>query len=226
MAGRSVLPPPLNAQALHWVYHTLLTAYGPRQWWPARNDFEIMVGAILTQNTAWTNVQRALDNLYAANAMDPQRILAANLDDLAAWLRPSGYFNLKAKRLRAYCRWYVDSGGKLALSALATDQLRQRLLGVYGIGPETADDILLYVFERPVFVIDRYTQRLFQRLGLIAAPLPYEVLRAAVEQALAPDAALFNEFHAQIDGHAGRFCRTSPRCTGCVLAARCPSRIG
>ena len=218
-------PPTLNAQALRWVYRTLLAAYGPRHWWPARNDFEIMAGAILTQNTAWTNVQRALDNLYAANVMDPERILAAKPNELAAWLRPAGYFNLKAKRLRAYCRWYVDSGGKSALSALATDPLRRRLLGVYGIGPETADDSLLYVFKRPVFVIDRYTQRLFQRLGFIAAPLPYEALRAAVEQALQPDVALFNEFHAQIDGHVGRVCRTSPHCADCVLAVHYPGRI-
>ena len=149
------------------VYRRLHATHGPQHWWPGDSVFEIMVGAVLTQNTAWTNVEKAIANLKAANALSPQAIVAASHQRLAAWLKPSGYFNVKAKRLRAFCEWLIRAGGAKRIMRLPTDILRAQLLEVHGIGPETADDILLYAFNRPVFVVDAYTRRLFARLGVI-----------------------------------------------------------
>lgn len=181
-----------------------------------------MVGAVLTQNTAWINVERAIANLLEADALDPARILSVEEARLAEWLRPSGYFNIKARRLRNFCGWYVEAGGYPLLARWKTERLRPALLAVNGIGPETADDMLLYAFHRPVFVIDAYTRRLFARLGLIAGDEGYETLRHACETALGADVALFNEFHALIVAHAKDICRVRPRCGECVLRKRCP----
>lgn len=212
--------------ALLGIYQRLLERHGARNWWPAQSAFEVMVGAILTQNTAWRNVERALDNLRQADALDPQSIVSASHESLATWLRPSGYFNVKAKRLRAWCEWYLNEGGFEALNRLPDKTLRQRVLGVHGIGPETADDIVLYAFERPVFVIDAYTRRLFSRLGYIDGDEPYELLRAWFERSLGLDTALFNEFHAQIDGHAARVCKRRPLCAECCLRLCCTHAQG
>lgn len=203
------------------VHRDLLRVHGAQHWWPGDTPFEIMVGAVLTQNTAWTNVERAIANLKAAGALTPAAIVAAHPKRLAAWLKPSGYFNIKARRLKAFCRWLLEQGGEIALATRDTQDLRAALLDVYGVGPETADDILLYAFARPVFVIDAYTRRLFGRLGLIAGTEPYEDLRAAFERALGPDLALFNELHALIVAHAKDICRPKPRCDSCCLARRC-----
>jgi endonuclease-3 related protein len=181
-----------------------------------------MVGAILTQNTAWSNVERAIGNLVAKNKLHPRAIINARHDHLANWLRPSGYFNVKARRLKCYCRWYVRAGEFAGLERLETAELRTALLGVKGVGPETADDILLYAFERPVFVIDAYTRRLFARLGLYAGTEDYETLRLGLERTLGPDAGLFNEYHALIVRHAKAVCRVKPDCRHCVLATGCP----
>ena len=182
-----------------------------------------MVGAVLTQNTAWRNVERAIDNLKAAALLEPERILHCEHAALAGALRPSGYFNVKAERLRHYCRWYLEAGGFAVLARWPTEKLRHALLGVKGVGPETADDILLYAFERPVFVIDAYTRRLFSRLGLCAPDVGYEGLRHDFERALPPDVALLNEYHALIVAHAKDVCRPRPRCTECALRRRCLS---
>lgn len=203
------------------VYRRLLAAYGPQGWWPGETPFEIAVGAVLTQNTAWTNVERAIAGLAQAGALSPQAIAGMRLDRLGRLIRASGYFNVKARRLRALCRWYLEQGGHDGLQALETNELRPRLLAVHGIGPETADDILLYAFERPVFVIDAYTRRVFSRLGLLDGESGYEHLRAAFERALGPDVPLYNEYHALIVRHGKDVCRTRPRCGGCVLARRC-----
>lgn len=203
------------------VYEQLLAAHGPRDWWPGDTPFEIMVGAILTQNTAWTNVEKAIAALKARDRLTPRAILAARRDHLAQWIRPSGYFNIKAERLRQFCRWYLDQGGWNVLRARDTARLRQELLAVKGIGPETADDMLLYAFERPVFVIDAYTRRIFSRLGLVEETEGYEALRAHFEESLGPDVALFNEYHALIVQHGKDVCRTRPRCSECVLARGC-----
>ncbi len=203
------------------VYERLFNAFGPQRWWPADSPFEVMVGAILTQNTAWSNVEKAIVNLRMRDRLDPQGILAARSDHLAGWLRPSGYFNVKAIRLKNFCRWYHERGGHAALSRYGTGALRASLLGVNGIGRETADDILLYAFERPVFVVDAYTRRLFSRLGLFAGDEPYDTLRLAIEDRLEPDISLFREYHALIVHHAKEYCRVRPRCDGCVLSRRC-----
>lgn len=208
------------------VYRRLHADHGPQRWWPAKDGpFEVMVGAVLTQNTAWTNVERAIANLNRQRALTPRAILNAHPKRLASWLKPSGYFNVKAKRLRAFCRWYLAHGGLKALQVLPTAELRTALLGVHGVGPETADDILLYAFTRPVFVIDAYTRRIFKRLGLIEGAEDYETLRARFELRVRKNVAYYNEYHALIVRHGKEICRTRPRCGSCCLADGCPSRV-
>lgn len=211
-----------SAQALHNVFDKLLGRYGPRHWWPGDTPFEIMVGAILTQNTAWTNVEKAIANLVEHDKLSADAIVRARRDHLANWIRPSGYFNVKAERLRNFCRWYLAEGGFDGLSGWHTDALRNGLLSVKGVGPETADDMMLYAFERPVFVIDAYTRRIFSRLDLMDGDAGYEVLRGQFEGALKPDVPLFNEYHALIVEHGKEVCRTRPRCDECVLKSCCP----
>jgi endonuclease-3 related protein len=205
------------------VFQTLLTAYGRQYWWPGDTPFEVMVGAILTQNTAWTHVERAIANLVQARALDAQSILAAPLEQLTEWLRPSGYFNVKARRLINFCRWYVDEGEYEVLASRDTPRLRADLLAVSGIGPETADDILLYAFERPIFVVDAYTRRISSRLGWVSDAIGYEELRGFFESNLPPDTRLFNEYHALLVRHGKEVCRPRPLCGRCDLAARCPA---
>lgn len=207
------------------VYRRLFAHYGPQYWWPGDTPFEVMVGAILTQNTAWSNVERAIANLRQAGALAPEAIIAAPHEVLAEWLRPSGYFNIKATRLQNYCRWYLAEGGWDSLRALSDHDLRHAVLSVNGVGPETADDILLYAFERPVFVIDAYTRRIFSRLDLVNGEEGYEHLRGWFETALAGEEGrveLFNEYHALIVRHAKEACRKRPVCAECVLAKGCP----
>ena len=210
------------------VFNHLYKRYGPQQWWPAETPFEVMVGAVLTQNTAWTNVERAIANLKQADALSPEAITAAPHEILAEWLRPSGYFNIKAKRLKNYCEWYQQQGGFDALSKLDDHALRQAVLSVNGVGPETADDIVLYAFERPVFVIDAYTRRIFSRLGLLEHDMGYEAMRHHFEQQLAKEndrVALFNEYHALIVIHAKEHCRVKPLCRGCPLRRGCVAKL-
>jgi endonuclease-3 related protein len=213
----------LSRRSLETVYDALLNSHGPQHWWPGDSPFEIMVGAVLTQNTAWSNVEKAIANLVRRDKLDADRIIAARRDHLAAWLRPSGYFNIKAERLKNFCRWYRQAGGYRVLRKIGTDALRRALLGVKGIGPETADDILLYAFDRPVFVIDAYTRRLFARLGLFAGDEPYDEMRLAIENKLGPDKEMYNEYHALIVRHAKEVCRVRPVCGRCALNQRCPS---
>jgi endonuclease-3 related protein len=212
---------PLPGERLREVYASLLRAYGPQHWWPGDNPFEIMVGAILTQNTAWSNVERAIANLTGAGALSADALLAVGEGQLAEWLRPSGYFNIKAKRLRNFCAWYRQQGGFESLSGWPTDALRVGLLSVNGVGPETADDMLLYAFERPVFVIDAYTRRIFSRLGLVAGDESYEAMRLGFERALGADVPLFNEYHALLVRHGKERCRPKPDCHGCCLSRFC-----
>ena len=205
------------------VFNRLLKAYGPQQWWPGETPFEVMVGAVLTQNTAWTNVERAIVNLKANHSLDPAAIVDAPHKQLADWLQPSGYFNIKATRLRNFCRWYLAHGQFAALAQWDTESLRKGLLSVNGVGPETADDMLLYAFERPVFVIDAYTRRLFSRLDMVAGDEGYEHLRAVFETKLPLDVSLFNEYHALIVQHAKDVCKKHPLCAQCCLSKMCPS---
>lgn len=213
----------MNAEGLLLVFDDLLGRYGPRGWWPAQSPFEVMIGAVLTQNTTWTNVERAIERLRGIVTLEPGAILALSHDALADALRPAGYFNVKAIRLQSLCQWLLDQGGIEKLKERETGALRALILAVHGVGPETADDILLYAFARPVFVIDAYTRRLFSRLGWIGGREPYEVLRAQVEQALPADSDLYNEYHALIVEHAKTTCRPKPLCTACVLKEKCLS---
>lgn len=212
---------------LNWLYQRLFDHFGPQHWWPAETPFEVMVGAILTQNTAWTNVEKAIADLREADSLSLDAIIGAEPTQLAEWLRPSGYFNIKAKRLQNFCRWYVARGGFDELQKLDTKTLRHALLSVNGVGAETADDMLLYALNRPVFVVDAYTRRLFTRLGLIEGGEGYEHLRHLVEKHLGHGkraTKLFNELHALIVAHAKAFCLKRPRCKGCPLSRRCPGR--
>jgi endonuclease-3 related protein len=218
------MPPRPTPARLRSVLDSLLRAHGPQHWWPGDGPFEVMVGAVLTQNTAWTNVEKAITNLREADALSPGAIAGAAPARLGRWLRPSRTYNLKAKRLRALCRWLLDRGGRRRLARRDTDALRSDLLSVDGVGPETADAILLYAFRRPVFVIDAYTRRLFSRLGLVAGDEPYEHLRALFESRLEADPDLLGEYHALIVRHAKDTCRARPRCPACVLRRRCPAR--
>ncbi len=205
------------------IYETLLARYGPQHWWPGETPFEVMVGAVLTQNTNWTNVEKAIDEMRRAECLEPRRLLALSQAELSAMIRPSGYFRVKERRLRSLVRWFVDRhGGSVAnCSGIPTEELREELLGIHGVGPETADSILLYALDRPVFVVDAYTRRLLGRHGWLYGGESYEQVRAIVVSHLKPDVALYNEFHALIVRVGKANCRPSPRCVGCVLEA-CP----
>ncbi len=215
----------MKASQLVRVYHDLFAHYGPRHWWPADSPFEVMVGAVLTQNTAWTNVERALARVKGVVALEAAPMAALPVDVLADALRPAGYYNVKARRLQALCRWVVDQGGMGALHGMETRPLRAGLLNVHGVGPETADDMVLYAFGRPVFVIDAYTRRLFARLGFVRNQESYEGLRARFERALPRDPVLYNEYHALIVEHAKTTCRTRPLCQNCILRPRCAAAL-
>jgi endonuclease-3 related protein len=200
----------------------LHAAYGPQQWWPADDPFEVMLGAILTQNTAWSNVQRAIENLKQANILSLHGINACPPQSLAELIRPSGYFNIKTRRLQNLCRFILENGGLETLADWPSESLRAKLLGVNGVGPETADDILLYAFNRPVFVVDAYTRRIGERFGLLQGGEAYEQIRHDFESALGADAVVFNELHAQIVRHAKDACRKkSPLCENCCLRTQC-----
>ena len=207
----------MKKKQLMIVYQRLLDTYGEMDWWPADSTFEVMVGAILTQNTAWVNVEKAIANLKCSDKLTLESMLALSDEALAQLIRPSGYFNIKTKRLKDLCRWLAENGGETRLAAVDTESLRSSLLDVNGVGPETADDILLYAFERPVFVIDTYTRRLFVKLGLIEGSEHYEGLRQIFENKLEPDAKLFNQYHALIVRHAKEKCLQIPDCKHCQV---------
>jgi len=201
------------------VYRLLFEAYGKRHWWPADSPFEMMVGAILTQNTNWQNVEKAIGNLKTAGALDAQTMLDMDEARLRELIRPSGYYKQKAARLRLFCRFYLDNGGETGIKSL--DNPRRSLLALNGIGPETADSMLLYALGLPAFVVDAYTKRIFARLGLTPADASYHELQGFFHAQLERDAPLFNEFHALIVQHAKRHCRIQPLCADCPLLACC-----
>ena len=210
------------------VYKCLFKHYGPQCWWPGETPFEVMVGAVLTQNTAWTNVEKAIVNLKQAKALTAAKISAMPAADLGQLIRPAGYFNVKAKRLQNFCSWFLGQGGEKTINDFDDVALRNGLLSVNGVGPETADDMVLYAFNRPAFVIDAYTRRIFSRLGLIAGDEGYENLRHQFESQLSTKIKLrdelvnvFNEYHALIVLHAKDVCRKKPRCGDCCLRSQC-----
>jgi endonuclease-3 related protein len=198
---------------------------GPMHWWPARTPFEVIVGAILTQNTSWANVERAIANLRSAQTLTPSAISVARMAKLANLVRPSGYFRQKAKKLKAFVRFLQReySGSLKRMFDTPTGTLREKLLSVRGIGPETADCILLYAGNHPVFVVDAYTHRIFGRHGITDGKPQYESVRALVEAALPRDSQLFNEFHALVVNTGKNWCRKKePRCAECPLGSLLP----
>ncbi len=207
--------PPLDE-----YYNSLLTAFGPQHWWPGRTQFEVIVGAIMTQNTYWTNVARAIENLRGADLLSPAAIERVPLSRLEGLIRPSGYFRQKARKLKAFCAFLrAEYRGSLKrMFETPTIVLREKLLGVFGIGPETADSILLYAGEHPVFVVDTYTKRMLARHGWTHEEAKYEDVRWMVERQFPGDAGRFNEFHALIVNAGKNFCRTrEPLCGECPL---------
>lgn len=215
---------PPEPGALQAYYRDLRRHFGPSGWWPGDSPFEIAVGAVLTQNTAWTNVEKAIANLKAARLLSPKAILDAPLDELQAAVRPSGYFRVKAGRLRSFCRYLVDTynGSMARMARVPLERLRPELLGVHGIGPETADDILLYACHKPVFVVDAYTRRILVRHGLVPRTIAYEPLRHHFESNLPADVELFKDYHAQIVYTGKHYCRTKPNCMECPLKNHLP----
>ena len=205
------------------AYRALLKQYGEQGWWPVGGTysssfkkrkrtpaerFEICVGAILAQNTAWKNAEKALGNLREANALEPGRMGKMTQKELATLIRPAGYYNMKARKLKEFLKY----SGRIA---------REGLLGVWGCGPETVDSILLYAYGEPVFVVDAYARRIFSRLGLCAENVPYGKLQQIFQESLPEDAALYNEYHALLVEHAKKHCRPTPLCSGCPLGRMC-----
>ncbi len=204
--------------------------FGHQHWWPGETPFEVCVGAILTQNTSWSNVERAIANLKAAGVLEPRRLFALSEASLAGLLRPAGYFNVKARRLRSFLRVLAEEyGGDLGrLFAGKTEVVRERLLSINGIGPETADSMLLYAGGHPRFVIDAYTKRIFQRHGWCNGEAGYEDLQRLCEEALdekprREQLDYWQDFHAQLVIVGKDYCRTrQPRCAGCPLKPLLP----
>jgi endonuclease-3 related protein len=207
---------------LHELYNTLLNAYGQRNWWPAKTPFEMMVGAILTQNTTWTNVEKALVNL--GDRLSPTFIARIDLGELAQIIRSSGYYNQKAIKLKALTQWYAGYGYNIEKAAASDGEvLRTELLAVKGVGRETADSILLYALNKPFFVVDTYTKRILHRIGY-DIPGTYDGLRLEIEENLPRDVYLYGEFHGLIVEHAKRHCKKKPSCEGCPVESVCRQR--
>jgi len=206
------------------LHDALLGRYGPQGWWPARSAFEMTIGAILTQNTAWTNVERAIGNLRRAGYLSALKMSRAQGPTLAKLVRPAGYFNQKAGRLRAWAKFLLSEWGSLAKAKRrGAADLRAELLELNGIGPETADSILCYALGKPVFVVDAYTRRILGRLGWASrdGSEGYEDLRAWCESRLPRGAEFLGETHALIVRHAKEHCRKRPDCGGCVARRSC-----
>jgi len=205
------------------VYEKLLAAYGPQHWWPAEKPFEVMVGAILTQNTNWQNVEKAIANLKAHDMLHCEVIASSNPDQLAEIIRSCGTHMQKARYLQQFSLFYYNNGKRKGLMKWPLSVLRHRLLSVHGIGPETADSMLLYALDRPVFVVDAYTKRLFVRLEHFSHELAYDSIQNYFQQRLPESLPLFQEYHALIVEHAKRHCRTKPLCSDCPLYESCPT---
>jgi endonuclease-3 related protein len=201
------------------LYHTLYCHYGPQHWWPARSRFEIILGAILTQNTNWKNVEKAIAALRKEGLLAPDKLREVSSPELAQLVKPSGYYNIKAERIRSFLS-FLDTefhGNLASMFRETTETLRRRLLGVAGIGPETADSILLYAAKRPVFVIDTYTRRILSRHGLADGSDAYGQLQALFMNHLQPDVQMFNEYHALLVQVGKNHCLPRPRCGKCPV---------
>jgi len=209
----------MTRNKIQQIYELLFERFGPQYWWPGETKDEIIVGAILTQNTNWLNVEKAIANLKRASVMSLGKLHELPQDELAELIRPAGYYNIKAKRLKNFLNWLFEqhNGSLTETEAMKTDKLREELLSINGIGKETADSILLYAFEKPVFVVDAYTYRIAARHRLIEPDCDYEQLRSLFEDNLQSNVQIFNEYHALLVYVGKEFCRPKARCSGCPL---------
>jgi len=210
--------------SLEEIYDRLFAAYGPQHWWPGDTPFEVMIGAVLVQNTAWQNVRKAIDNLRRHDLMEPHGLFAVSAEELEELIRPAGYFRLKARRLRNLLALLVQryDGSLPAMFRTPLAELRRELLEINGIGPETADSILLYAGGMPTFVVDTYTHRVLARHGRIGFDVDYYQLKDHFESGLPEDVRLYNEYHALLVRVGKEHCRKRPLCRGCPLEGLLP----
>ena len=217
-------------QDIEWLFTVLYDAYGPRNWWPTVHGgaFEMVIGAILVQNISWSNTERALINLRKADVWSFPAILATPDEVMYDLVRPSGYYKAKTRKLKEFAGFVVERHeGELGnLFALPIDEMREELLSVWGVGEETADDIILYGAKKPSFVIDAYTKRLLGRMGWEIEVKSYSAYQQLFHGFLPHDAQLFNEYHALIDYHVARVCKKKPACDKCAFADQCPVGLG
>ena len=211
------------SQLLQNIYRQLMECYGPQHWWPAEEPFEVMVGAVLTQSAAWLNVEKAIDNLKTSKVMSPQALRHLSLPEIATLIRPCGYYNSKARKLKSLVNWLEEycNDNLDKLFDINTNQLRQQLLSIYGIGQETADSIILYAANKPVFVIDAYTRRIISRIGLAPGSNSYTAYQSLFMDNLPADVRLFNEYHALLVSLGKNVCRKRPLCQQCCLCGMC-----
>lgn len=202
------------------IFTTLYKTFGSQGWWPADTPFEVAVGAILTQNTNWKNVQKAIHNLKDKRMLSPKSIYFAKEETIAELIKPSGYFNVKTKRLKNFVNFIVEecNGSLMNLSKLDKLEIRDKLLSISGIGKETADSIILYSLKKPIFVIDAYTKRLLLRHSIIDKDLSYDECQILFHNNLNEDVQLFNEYHALIVRVGKEFCKKTPNCVACPLS--------
>ena len=217
-ARRPTLPHNAKATLLE-IYNRLYDEFGPQGWWPAKSPFEVMAGAILTQNTAWTNVEKAIKNLKKQKLLSPEKIKKVPIKKLAKAVRSSGFYNEKAKKLKSLVKFLGQNGKSInKLRALDITTLRERLLAVKGIGKETADSVILYALDKPIFVVDAYTKRIFERRGLIEKDASYDEIQRFFMNSLPAKTKLFNEYHALIVRTGKEYCkRRKPLCKKCPL---------
>ena len=208
------------ARRLKFIYQKLYSSFGSQRWWPADTPFEVMTGAILTQNTNWLNVEKAINNLKKYKLLQPHRLSRLPHKRLAALIRPAGYYNIKAKRLKNFLNFFIKhyNGSFKKMSRSVLPYLRQQLLSVNGIGPETADSILLYALSKPVFVVDAYTKRILLRHHFISADADYDKIQNLFMKNLDSRVKLFNEYHALLVKLGKEFClKNKPKCNSCPL---------
>lgn len=212
------------------IYRRLLDHYGRQHWWPAETPLEMIVGAILTQSASWVNVEKAVANLRTRGLLSGPMLRQIPVEELASLIYPSGYYNVKAKKIKAFAHWLWERYGDDLdrLSAVDLPTLRQQLLSVYGVGEETADSIILYAAHKPIFVVDAYTRRVITRLGLAPARNGYAAFQSLFMEHIPHEEGLFNEYHALLVRHGKEACRRVPLCKGCCLSSLCafpmPSR--
>jgi endonuclease III related protein len=211
------------SQQLQKIYERLLLEYGPQHWWPADSPFEVIIGAILTQSAAWRNVEKAINNLKSSDVLTIEKLRNTPIEELAKLIRPCGYYNAKAKKLKAFVTWLNENCDD-DLDILFNHDinvLREKLLSIHGIGEETADSIILYAAEKSVFVIDAYTKRIISRIGMLPVDAGYDAFQRLFMENLKPDEYVFNEYHALLVCLGKLSCRKNPLCEGCCLKEIC-----